>query len=96
MTGARRATVEVDVRPVPNCVPHVTAIFEVHRRGRRAVGVFANPPDQAAADALLAAVTRIAPDEAHLLECRQPRVRRQFDIRSGRPSPIPEVVGEGK
>jgi len=83
------SAVKAFVRRNPGLLAHVTAIFEVHRRGRRAVGVFTNPPDQAAADALLAAVARIAPDEPHLLECRQPRVRRQFDSRTGHPLPDP-------
>lgn len=62
--------------------------YEVHRRGRRALGLFITPPDQAAADALIAAIQRAFPDERAALECRNPRIRRAFDPTTGRPLPL--------
>lgn len=63
--------------------PHIRDIFEVHRRGRRAIGIYADLPDQTTADALLAALERAAPGEHRTLECRRPRPRRKFDTRTG-------------
>lgn len=65
--------------------------YEVHRRGRRTVGLFIAPPDNAAADALIAAIQRAFPGERAVLECRKPRIRREFDRTTGRAlqTPIP-------
>lgn len=75
---------EAFVRDNPALLASIVDIFEVHRRGRRAIGVFATLPDQAAADALLAALERAAPGERRTLECRRPRARRKFDRTTGR------------
>lgn len=75
---------EAFVRDDPAVLANIVDIFEVHRRGRRAIGVFATLPDQAAADALLAALERAAPGERRTLECRRPRARRKFDTTTGR------------
>ncbi len=75
---------EAFVRDNPRLLANIVDIFEVHRRGRRAIGVYATLPDQAAADALLAALERAAPGERRTLECRRPRARRKFDKATGR------------
>ena len=63
--------------------------YEVHRRGRRTLGLFITPPDKAAADALIAAIQRAFPGERAVLECRYPRIRREFDRATGRPLQTP-------
>jgi hypothetical protein len=74
---------EAFVRDNPTLLPRVLEIYEVHRRGRRTVGLFVDLPDQPAADALLTALERAAPGEPHTLECRRPRPRRKFDKATG-------------
>lgn len=53
------------------------------RRGRRTTGLCVSPSDQAGADALLAAIGRVVPDEKRTLECWLPRIRREFDKTTG-------------
>lgn len=83
---------ETFVRDNPDLLPAVVDIFEVHRRGRRAVGMFVDLTDRTAADALLAALERAAPGEPRSLECRRPRVRRGFDKTTGRPRTDPPTT----
>jgi len=51
--------------------------------------MFVRPADQAAADALLAALERVAPGERRTLECRRPRLRRRFDKATGAATEAP-------
>lgn len=72
-------------------MPAVARAVEVFRRGRRTVGFYVQPSDQASADALLAALGRAVPDEPHKLECRQPRIRREFDKTSAQALQAPAL-----
>lgn len=81
--------VEALIRDHAAIMPSVDGIFEFWRRGRRTIGLMVLPADQAAADAILAALERVAPGEPRTIECRWPRPRREFDLRSGAPIDAP-------
>jgi hypothetical protein len=82
--GQPEPQLEAFVRDNQGLLPKITEIFEVHRRDRRAVGLFTRITAQADADALLAALERAAPGEPRALECRRPRAVRAFDKATGR------------
>ena len=69
----------------------VARIVEVFHRGRRTTGLYVRPSDQAGADALLAAIARVAPDEERRIECRMPRIRREFDKTTGQALQAPAI-----
>lgn len=83
--------VEALVRDHSAALADVSRIVEVFRRGRRTVGLHVLPKDQAAADALLAALAQVAPGEPRQIECREPRIRRSFDKQTGLASEAPAI-----
>ena len=63
----------------------VDGIHAVMLAGRPAIGLIVRPSSAAAANALVAALTSVAPAERHVLECRSPRILREFDKQTGAP-----------
>jgi hypothetical protein len=81
--------IEALVRDHAALLPKIEGIYEFWRRGRRTIGLLVRPETQADADALLAAVAQVAPGEQRTLECRWPRARREFDMKTGKPIDAP-------
>ncbi len=76
-------TIEAFVKEHAGLMGQVHRVVEVFHRGRRTTGLYVWPKDQAGADALLVAIGRAWPDEKRALECRLPRIRREFDKTTG-------------
>lgn len=89
--NAPEPLVEAFVRDNAALMPQVERVVEVFRRGRRTVGFYVRPTDQAGADALLAALTLVAPGEKRTIECREPRIRREFDRTTGQALQAPAL-----
>ncbi len=82
--NAPEPTLEAFVTENTALMAQVDRVVEVYRRGRRTTGLYVFPKDQAGADALLAALERTVPGEKRAIECRLPRIRREFDRATGR------------
>ena len=89
--NAPEPLVEAFVRDNAALLPQIERVVEVFRRGRRTVGFYVQPTDQAGADALLAALALAAPGEKRTIECRQPRIRREFDRTTGQALQAPAL-----
>ena len=89
--NAPEPLVEAFVRDNAALMPQVERVVEVYRRGRRTVGFHVQPTDQAGADALLAALALTAPGEKRTIECREPRIRREFDRTTGQALQAPAL-----
>lgn len=83
--------VEALVRDQRAAVDRAGMLAEVWHRGRRTVGLFVTLSEKSDAEQFIAALTRVAPDEPHPLECRRPRLRRTFDKATGKPLESPAL-----
>lgn len=84
-------TIEAFVKDNAALMSQVVRAVEVFRRGRRTTGLYVQPTDQAGADALLAAIDRVVPGEKRTIECRLPRIRREFDKTTGQALQAPAL-----